>query len=400
MNEALIASAWEKFLQFSPGTINHVEVFFAPGRVNLIGEHTDYNGGFVFPAALTLGTVVMVRPRKDNLLRFSSTSFATSIEVPIGALRYHAEYDFANYPLGMLWALEKVGVPILGADYFFASDLPSGAGLSSSASIEVGTGVAATALAKASIDRIKLVKLAQKAENDFVGVNCGIMDQFAVGMGEADHAILLDCNRLDYSLVPFVAPSYRLVITNTNKRRELADSKYNERRAQCEQGLAALQRVVPDITYLAQLTPQQLVEVESVIVDPVIKKRVRHVVTEHARTKRSVELLRDDNFAAFGQLMNESHVSLRDDYEVTGRELDALAKAAWTVNGCVGSRMTGAGFGGCTVSLVKENALQEFMQVVGDLYHEETGLTASFYTSALGDGAKKITKEAMSLCRF
>ena len=394
-------TAWQRLKEFSPGDIENVQTFFAPGRVNLIGEHTDYNGGFVFPAALTLGTVIMVRPRLDGIVRFASTSFEKVVELSVDDITFQEEHDFANYGKGVLWALQKMGVRIFGADFLYAGNLPSGAGLSSSASIEVGTAVAVQAIAKSQLPQIELVKLSQQAENQFVGVNCGIMDQFAVGMGKANHALLLDCERLEYELVPFVAPGYQLVITNTNKRRELADSKYNERRSECERAVAELVRVRPHLQYLAQLSPDDWPLVKDVITDPVIVKRARHVIFEHARTKQSAKLLALGNLVEFGRLMNESHVSLRDDYEVTGLELDALAEAAWSVPGCLGSRMTGAGFGGCTVSLVAVDAVADFERIVAKEYKEKTGLSASFYVSSLGDGARNITEEVTTqLWRF
>ncbi len=390
------SNVWQRFLEFSPGDVSHVRVFFAPGRVNLIGEHTDYNGGYVLPAALTVGTWAFVRVREDGMYRFASTAFPHIVTVKKGDLKYKPEDDYANYPKGVVWAMEKAGVSIPGADILYHGNLPNGAGLSSSASIEVVTAFAINQLSGAGLSVERLTLLSQEAENQFVGVNCGIMDQFSVGMGKADHALLLQCSTLRYRLVPVQAPGYKLVITNTNKRRGLADSKYNERRQECETALAQMQRVDPNLTCLADVSPDDWERLSAVLDDETLKKRARHVVFEHARTQRAAALLEQGNLRAFGELMNESHRSLRDDYEVTGPELDALVEAAWTVEGCIGSRMTGAGFGGCTVSLVEESQLSVFEQVVTERYIEQIGRTPSFYVSDIGDGVREVTGDGLA----
>jgi galactokinase len=390
------ANIWQRFLAFSPGDVSQVRVFFAPGRVNLIGEHTDYNGGYVLPAALTVGTWAFVRLREDGVYRFASTAFPQVVTVQKGDLNYKLEDDYANYPKGVVWAMEKAGVSIPGADILYHGNLPNGAGLSSSASIEVVTAFAINELSGAGLSVERLTLLSQEAENQFVGVNCGIMDQFSVGMGRADHALLLQCATLHYRLVPVQAPGYKLVITNTNKRRGLSDSKYNERRQECEAALAQMQRANPSLTCLADVSVEDWERLSAVIDDERLRKRAHHVVFENARTQRAATLLEQGNLRAFGELMNESHRSLRDDYEVTGPELDALVEAAWTVEGCIGSRMTGAGFGGCTVSFVEAPQLPVFEQVVAERYIEQTGWAPSFYVSDIGDGVREVTSDELA----
>lgn len=394
--QSSLKQAMNRFLDWSAGRLSDVRVFFAPGRVNLIGEHIDYNGGPVFPAALELGTWAIVRPRQDGEFRFASTSFPLEVSVSEPVV-YAKEDDFANYPKGVIWAMGQEGVHIPGADMLFVGNLPNGAGLSSSASIELVTGVAINAIAGHPLNHIRLAQLGQRAENQFVGVNSGIMDQFASAMGRAHHAILLDCGTLEYRYAPLPDEGVQLVVTNTNKRRGLADSKYNERRAECDEALRQIQQRLPNVSFLAQVTQNLWSELEPFIDGDVVRRRAKHVVTETARVREAVEALELGNLARFGQLLNESHVSLRDDFEVTGVELDALAEAAWDVDGCLGSRMTGAGFGGCTVSLVKDSTVESFKSHVARVYHERTGLAPSFYTSAVGDGAREVTEEVAVL---
>ena len=386
-----------QFLKFSPGNLDSLRVFFAPGRVNLIGEHTDYNGGFVLPAALELGTWVFVRERTDGKFRFAATQFSPVVEAPTGSFEYSEADDYANYPKGVLWVLQQHQLRIpTGADLMFHGNLPTGAGLSSSASIEVATGFAMTRMVSENTGKSEIAKLAQQAENQFVGVQCGIMDQFAVAMGEKGHALSLDCATLEYSLVPLPADGYQLVIANTNKRRGLADSKYNERRAECEDALRQVRQVNPGLQSLADIPLADWGMYEPHL-SGVVLRRARHVVSENHRAKYAPTPLREGNLEGFGQLMKESHLSLRDDYEVTGLELDALAQAAWTVEGCYGSRMTGAGFGGCTVSLVRSDAVSRFQEQVQAEYRRATGLTASFYVSGLGSGVREVTGEVLQL---
>lgn len=372
-----------------------VRCFFAPGRVNLIGEHTDYNGGYVFPAALTFGTYALVKPRNDGMYRFRSMQFAAEADVAVSAIEYRKEDDWANYPKGVLAELMKLeggahAPELRGADILYYGNVPNGAGLSSSASIELATALAISSLADIAIPMLELVKLSQRAENRFVGVNCGIMDQFAVGMGKRDHAVMLKCDTLDYQYVPFRIDGCKLVITNTNKRRGLADSKYNERRQQCEDGVELLKEKLPRLENLGELSLEQWEQVKSAISDPIIRNRTEHVVTEDDRVLRARSSLEQGDLATFGKLMNASHESLRDLYEVTGFELDTLYEVASAVEGCVGTRMTGAGFGGCNVSIVKDEAVETFQRTVAEQYTAKTGLVPSFYVCEIGDGAKEL----------
>ncbi|ADU29316.1 galactokinase [Evansella cellulosilytica] len=365
--------------------------FFAPGRVNLIGEHTDYNGGLVFPCALSVGTYAVVKERDDDLVRLYSENFPEVgvVTFKLSQLEKNKEHEWANYCKGVLATMEKHGYKgSNGFDAVVYGNIPNGAGLSSSASIELVTAVLWDALQQFNVDRVKLVQYAQEAENDYIGVNCGIMDQFAISMGKEEHAILLDCNTLDYEYAPAKLNGVKLVIANTMKQRGLADSKYNERRAQCERAVAELnQSEEVSIDHLCSLTPAQFEAVQHHIADPVVLKRARHAVYENARTKLAVEKLNEGNVSGFGQLMNESHVSLRDDYEVTGKHLDALVEAAWEEDGVLGSRMTGAGFGGCTVSLIKEENLEEIVKRIEERYKQKTNVTPEFYIVNIGSGA-------------
>ncbi|MGP4077047.1 galactokinase [Halobacillus sp. K22] len=373
------------------GTDKPVDLFFAPGRVNLIGEHTDYNGGHVFPCALSVGTYAAAQKRKDTTIRLYSMNFPDLgvIEADIDNLNYIEEDDWANYPKGVIEIFRTAGYDITsGMDIAFYGNIPNGAGLSSSASIELVTAVILKEIYELSVNPVEMVKLSQQAENEFVGVNCGIMDQFAIGMGKKDHAILLNCDSLEYKHTPIDLSQHALIIANTNKRRGLADSKYNERREQCEEALSALQQKL-SIHTLGDLTKAEFEEHKHLIEDSLARKRAKHAVYENRRTMEAVEKLNAGDIEGFGQLMNESHESLRDDYEVTGKELDALVEAAWG-EGAVGSRMTGAGFGGCTISIVDRSQVETFMDKVGRKYYEQTGLEADFYKVEIGDGAKKI----------
>lgn len=376
--------------QFGDG--EGVSVFFAPGRVNLIGEHTDYNGGHVFPCALDIGTAAVVRKRTDRRLRLYSANFPEIgiREIDLGQLAYIKENEWANYPIGVADVLQKQGYELThGFDIAYAGNIPNGAGLSSSASIEMVTAVLFNDLLDLQIDMVELVKFSQKAENEFIGVNSGIMDQFAIGMGKESKAILLDCNTLKYEYSPLELEEHILIIANTNKRRGLADSKYNERRAECEHALSQLQEVV-DIASLGQLTAETFEQHKHVITNEIERKRAKHAVLENIRTIKAVKLLHAGDLIGFGELMNQSHISLRDDYEVTGKELDALVEAAWEA-GATGARMTGAGFGGCTINLVKREDHQRFIEQVDKAYTEATGLIADFYAVNVGDGARRLS---------
>lgn len=372
-----------------------VRVFHAPGRVNLIGEHTDYNGGAVFPAALTFGTTLIARPREDRKLGLASTNFELTRELPVDGLSFNEEDDWTNYPKGVVWELEQRGIRLTrGYDLLYHGEIPNGSGLSSSASIEVVTAFALLSLEGQPTDTVQIAQWSQHAENEFVGVKCGIMDQFAVANGKKDHAIHLDCDTLKYELVPFRSGDCKLVIGNTNKRRGLVDSKYNERRAECEQAVSDLRQAFPQLTLLGQLTKEQYDAAEHLIPNETVRRRARHVVEEIDRVARSVEVLAADDLEAFGRLMNASHDSLRDLYEVTGAELDAMVDAARQVPGVLGSRMTGAGFGGCTVSLVRESSVERFLSEVGSKYEAATGLRPDFYVCDIGDGVRELKGEA------
>ena len=372
---------------------DNIESFFSPGRVNLIGEHTDYNGGFVFPCALDFGTYAIVKQREDKNFRMYSENFEDLgiIEFNLDNLVYDKKDDWANYPKGVIKTFLDKGFKIPnGFDVLFFGNIPNGAGLSSSASIEVLTAVILKSLFNLDIDMVEMVKYCQIAENKFIGVNSGIMDQFAVGMGKKDNAILLDCNTLNFTYVPVKLKDMSIVIANTNKKRGLADSKYNERRSSCEQAVAVLNKNGVNIKYLGELTVEEFNKVKHFIKDEEQLKRATHAVTENERAKVAVEFLKKDDIKTFGELMNKSHISLRDDYEVTGLELDSLVEAAWEEVGTVGARMTGAGFGGCTVSIVKNSEVDNFIKNVGKKYKEKTGLEASFYIANIGDGARKL----------
>lgn len=370
-------------------------LFRSPGRVNLIGEHTDYNGGHVFPCAISLGIWALAAPRQGtDLVRLHSMNFeeAGTIEAPARGLEYREERGWANYPLGVLRGLEEAGHPLpAGLDLLFWGDLPGGAGLSSSASIEVLTARVADGLFGMGLQGVETALLAQRAENDFVGMKCGIMDQFAITMGRRNCAVFLDCRTLDFKLVPLNLDGFRIVISNTNKPHALAGSEYNLRRAQCEAALEDLRRVRP-VKALGELTEPGFKYLSGIIRNPVNLRRARHAVTENQRTLHAVAALEMSDLALFGRLMNQSHVSLRDDYEVSCPELDALVELAWRQPGVVGSRMTGGGFGGCTVSIVEAPCVEAFVRDVGAGYAKATGLRADFYEVDAADGAGRMER--------
>lgn len=366
--------------------------YFAPGRINLIGEHTDYNGGHVFPAAITIGTYGLARKRSDRKFRLYSENFPQlgMIEGGLDDLTYQKSDDWANYPKGVFKYLIEAGHAMdCGVDILFYGNIPNGAGLSSSASIELLTGVIMEDLFNLSITRLALILIGQQVENEFIGVNSGIMDQFAVGMGRQDYGILLDTNTLSYELIPADFGEYVVVIMNTNKRRELADSKYNERRAECEEALSRLKEVLA-IDSLGSLDEATFNRYQPVIKDEVLIKRARHAVTENQRTLQAKAALMENDLVTFGKLLNDSHQSLQKDYEVTGIELDTLVMAAQKHPAVLGARMTGAGFGGCGIALVKEAKLTEFINHVGKIYQEIIGYPAAFYKAGIADGARKL----------
>ena len=367
--------------------------YFSPGRVNLIGEHTDYNGGHVFPCAISLGTYALVADRADNKTRIYSMNLADKgvIEFAMSGLSYDKEKNWANYPMGVVKVFEDAGHKAShGFDILVYGTLPNGSGLSSSASIEVLTALILNDAFGFGLDMVEMVKLSQKAENTFVGVNCGIMDQFAVGMGKKDCAILLDCNTLSYRYSKIALEGASIVISNTNKPHSLASSAYNVRRAQCEHALNELKEVKPELNALGELSNEAFNQLAGAISEPLERQRARHAVLENNRTLEAVEALEADDVVKFGKLMNESHYSLRDDYDVTGKELDTLAELAWQIDGVIGSRMTGAGFGGCTVSLVKDEAIEAFKEKVGKAYTEKIGYAPSFYVANIADGTHRI----------
>ncbi|MBJ6361337.1 galactokinase [Paenibacillus sp. GCM10012307] len=381
----------QRFLEIYGGSEQGLHSFHAPGRVNLIGEHTDYNGGYVFPAALTFGTTLLIREREDNQLGLASTNFELRGSFPLDSIAFDKADDWMNYPKGIVNELQSRGYAIpVGFDLLYHGEIPNGSGLSSSASIEVVTAYALLALSGHPTDTVEIALLSQKSENEFNGVKCGIMDQFAVANGKKDHAIMLMCDTLEYKLVPFNSGAYKLVIGNTNKRRGLVDSKYNERRSQCEEAVQSLHQAFPQLELLGQISLEQYNANEHLIGDSIIRNRARHVVEEIDRVIRSVEALERDDLEEFGRLMNASHDSLRDLYEVTGSELDAMVEAARQVPGVLGSRMTGAGFGGCTVSLVHEDSVERFIQEVGENYKAAVGLQADFYVCNIGNGVEQL----------
>ena len=372
------------------GAEGDIRTYFAPGRVNLIGEHTDYNGGHVFPCALTIGTYAVARKRTDRKLRFFSVNFERLgiIESSLDDLVPSRSAGWTNYPKGVMWTFGKRGMEISnGVDILLYGNIPNGSGLSSSASVEVVTGVMLRDLfGFDSLTNIDLALIGQQSENEYNGVNCGIMDQFAVAMGKKDYAIFLDTSDLSYTYAPIKLDHARIVIASSNKKRGLGDSKYNERRAECEAALAELQKVV-DIKSLGDLTEEAFEQYKDAIKDETRKKRAKHAVYENRRTIQAVAALEANDIAKFGQLMNASHVSLRDDYEVTGKELDTLVEEAWKIPGVIGSRMTGAGFGGCTVSIVENDAVENFISKVGEADKKAIGYAADFYVIDVGEGA-------------
>jgi galactokinase len=371
-----------------------IREYFAPGRVNLIGEHTDYNGGHVFPCALTIGTYGVARKRDDDKVCFMSANIdnARVTEASLSDLEYNKANGWANYPLGVVWAFDKKGMKLdKGFDMIIWGNIPNGSGLSSSASLEVLTGVILQDLY--GFDKLTMTDLAligQYSENNYNGCNCGIMDQFAVANGKKDCAIFLDTSDLSYEYANINLPDAKIVITNSKVKHSLVDGKYNERRQECAKALEQLQTVV-DIESLGDLTDEEFEKYKSAITDPEVLKRAKHAVAENQRTIKAVKALADNDVVTFGQLMNQSHISLRDDYKVSCEEVDVLVDLAWSVDGVIGSRITGGGFGGCTVSIVKNEAVDNFVKIVGDGYKEKTGIEAEFYIVDIGDGARRLS---------
>lgn len=375
------------------GETGDIRSYFAPGRVNLIGEHTDYNGGHVFPCALTIGTYMLARKREDSKLRFYSMNFEDIgvVESSLKELNPKQDENWTAYPKGVMWTFRQKGFAIeSGFDILLYGNIPNGSGLSSSASVELVTGVMLRDMfGYNDLTNIDLSLYGQYSENNYNGVNCGIMDQFAIAMGKKEHAIFLDTNNLSYQYAPVKLEEAKIVIACSNKKRGLGDSKYNERREECETALAEIQKV-KNVPNLGALTSEEFEEVKDAIKNPVRQKRAKHAVYENERTVRAVTLLLNNEIEAFGRLMNESHISLRDDYEVTGIELDTLVEQAWECEGVIGSRMTGAGFGGCTVSIVKTEAIDNFIKNVGEAYEKKIGYKADFYVVNIGDRPQRL----------
>ena len=367
--------------------------YFSPGRVNLIGEHTDYNGGHVFPCALTLGTYGAARKREDNKIHFYSMKLDSGgvVEASLDDLTNKKEYNWANYPLGVVWAFKEKGHTITsGFDMVIWGNIPNGSGLSSSASLEVLTGVILTDLFEIKdLSMTDLALIGQYSENNFNGCNCGIMDQFAVAMGKKDHAIFLDTSDLSYEYAPCVLDGAKIVITNSKVKHSLVDSAYNDRRNECAAALKALQSEL-DIQALGDLTPEEFEAHKSLIKDEIQLQRAKHAVYENQRTIDAVTALKAGDIESFGKLMNQSHISLRDDYDVSCEEIDILVDLAWKIPGVLGSRITGGGFGGCTVSIVKDESIDTFIETIGKTYLEKVGHEAEFYTVDIGDGASRL----------
>ena len=381
-----LKSAYEATYQKSA-----TDIFFSPGRVNLIGEHTDYNGGFVFPCALSFGTYILLSKNDEQKINFRSLNMEAIYSLEFTQLSEPLPNKaWANYPLGVFAQFIKRGVAITqGYDILFWGNVPAGAGLSSSAAMEVVTAYALNELQGTGYELTELAKIGRAAEHEFAGVMCGIMDQFASAHGKADHAIYLNCDTLEYDLVPVKLEGIKVVVTNTHSPHKLDSGSFNDRVRQCQLAVEQLNSV-RHTQYLAELSQAEFDQVKHAITDETAYRRARHVVGEVQRTKDAVAALQQGDIVLFGKLMNQSHISLRDDYEVTGLHLDALAEAAWKVDGVLGSRMTGGGFGGCTVSLVREESINTFIEQVGKEYTAKTGLKADFYIAEIGDGAHRV----------
>lgn len=379
----------DKFLEIF-GEGDEVSVYFAPGRINLIGEHTDYNGGHVFPCAITVGTYAAARRRTDTDIRLYSLNYPETgiVKASLGELDYRQKDGWGNYPKGVIQTFISKGCRIsYGLDILYYGDIPKGLGIGSSASIEVVTGLILKELQELSdINMVDIALFSQLSENEYIGAGSGIMDPFTIAMGKRDHAIFLDTSNLSYIYAPLRLPHEKIIITNSQKVRLAVDERYQERRSQCSQALKELQRVVA-IRDLGELTAEVFEQVQEMITSPVRLQRARHAVTENQRTIQAVEALKRGDIEEFGQLMNASHLSLKEDYEVSCEELDILVEEAWNITGVLGSRMMGAGFGGCTVSIVKNSAVNEFISRVGQNYEERTGLRAEFYVVETGNGA-------------
>ncbi|MBQ8429826.1 MAG: galactokinase [Clostridia bacterium] len=360
------------------------DLFTAAGRINVIGEHVDYCGGKVFPAALNLRCHIYAKKTGGKTVRMAFRGIDGIVEIDTTALDSYRHLKLGNYQAGVAYFLQEEGVEIVGCDLYYDCTVPFGSGLSSSAAIEVATAVAFCEYAGVEYDKVHLAVISQRAENKYAGVNCGIMDQFASAMGKKDHAVLLDCSTLEYEYVPLQLGEYCLVVANCNKPHNLVDSKYNVRRQEVEAALKIIQKKL-DVKCLAEVTPKQFAEVKYLL-SGVVAKRAEHVVMECDRVNKAVAALKAGDLTELGRLLNESHYSLRDLYEVTGKELDALSAFARKEVDCLGSRMIGAGFGGCTISIVKKSGVDGFIRRVGKAYHDAIGYKASFYETSIEDG--------------
>lgn len=391
-----IAELKKEFINIYGGNEEDIRVFASPGRVNLIGEHTDYNGGYVFPAALKMNTTVLARKRDDDTVRLKATDLDIIVEADIKKLDSYKGIKWGDYQIGVMYMLSEAGYDIVGADLLYHDTVPHGSGLSSSAANEVSTALCFATFSNEKnnidkkIDMIEMAKISQKAEREYAGVNCGIMDQFASSMGKENHAIFLDCKNLDFTLVPLELGDKKIVISNTNKKHALGSSKYNERRAECEKGLEMLKTAMPEKNCLGEISKEEFDAHKHLITDDVVLKRVTHVIEEDDRVLKAIDALKDGDIEKFGNLMNSSHDSLRDNYEVTCFELDTMVDEARKIKGVLGSRMTGAGFGGCTVSIVDGKSVDEYIEKVGKNYEEKTGIKPDFYVTETGDGGKEI----------
>ena len=386
----------DMFIDIYGGTKDDLRVFESPGRVNLIGEHTDYNGGFVFPAALTMKTTIVARKRNDNKIILRATDLDVVVEADTDNLENYKGIKWGDYQIGVAYELQQKGYDIVGCDLLYDDTVPHGGGLSSSAAIEVATAVMFATFSNeknnlsTDLDMIEMALLGQAAEHNYVGVNCGIMDQFASAMGKKDHAIFLDCKNLDYKYVPIKLEDKKIVLSNTKKKHSLGASKYNERRSECEKGFEILKKYLPNANCLGEISLDEFNQYKDKIEDEIVRKRIEHVIAEDDRVLRSIKSLEAGNVAEFGKLMNESHDSLRDLYEVTGFELDTMVEEARKIDGVLGSRMTGAGFGGCTVSIVEDECVDTYIETVGKNYAEKTGITPEFYVSEIGNGGREV----------
>ncbi len=368
--------------------------FFAPGRINLIGEHIDYNGGLVFPCAITLGTYGLISKRTDKLFRVYSSNFKElgTFEFSLDDLNYKPEHNWCNYIKGVLFYLKQAGYTLdTGLNLLVFGNIPNGSGLSSSASLEMlMCKIFSDTYNLTSLSPVKAALLGKEVENNYIGVNSGIMDQFAIALGKEDSALLLNCNTQEYQYIPFKLDNYSILIMNTNKRRELSDSKYNERRKECDTALAILQKTF-GIDTLCQLKDTQLEEAEALLENPTLFKRVKHAVSENTRVLMATEALEAGDLVTFGKLLNDSHRSLKENYEVTGKELDTLAQHAILQKGVLGARMTGAGFGGCSLAIVENSQIQDFITTMSSIYEQAIGYAASFYIASIGNGPIQLT---------